>query len=385
MRYGRRDVGGGAMVGALVLVVALAGAAGAQGTLSTQGLGFPPGQLSTAAATMGGAIGEADAMSPLNPAAVAILTTPILAFQAAPEFRELRIGPQSIRSSVSRFPLFLASMTVGPRWSIGLSASTLLDRTWETVTRDTQDVNGTTVTSTLGQRSDGSISDTRLAVAAITNDWLRLGIAGHAFSGRDVLRNIRTFDDSLRFARDTQQTTLSFGGNAISVGAHAAWPRKGAIGVSYRHGGTLRVYDTNENPVGSGAAPDHYGVSLVYLGISGTTLGVRAARDSWSRLRGLSTSLNVHEGWDLGFGGDVTGPRFGGSPMSLRAGYRWRTLPFSANATAVKERTVSGGFAFPMAARRVDLSVGALRATRTAGTGQSEIAWTINTGFAVRP
>lgn len=32
----------------------------AQGTLSTQGLGFPPGQLSTAARTMGGATGEAD-------------------------------------------------------------------------------------------------------------------------------------------------------------------------------------------------------------------------------------------------------------------------------------------------------------------------------------
>jgi hypothetical protein len=367
------------------LSLVLTQVAGAQGTLSTQGLGFPPGQLSTPAVTMGGATGETDPLSALNPAAVGLLSTPILAFQAAPEFREMRIGDQTLRTSVSRFPLFLGTMPIGPRWSVGLSASTLLDRTWETITRDTQDVNGTNIISTLGQRSDGSIADIRLSVARAMSTWLRIGIAGHAFSGRDVLTDIRTFDDSLRFARDTQQTTLSFGGNALSIGAHAI-SRTGMIGVSFRHGGTMHTYD-GDKAVGSASAPDHYGVSVVYLGITGTTLGVRAARDGWSRLKGLSPSLNVHEGWDLGLGGDVTGPRLGGSPISLRGGYRWRTLPFSASATAVKERTVSGGFAFPMANRRVDLSVGALRASRTAGegSGQSETAWTISTGFAIRP
>ena len=45
----------------------------AQGTLSTQGLGFPPGQLSTPAILMGGSIGEADPFSPLNPASIGLL------------------------------------------------------------------------------------------------------------------------------------------------------------------------------------------------------------------------------------------------------------------------------------------------------------------------
>lgn len=376
-----RSAGAGA---ALAVVLALPRAASAQGTLSTQGLGFPPGQLSTAALSMGGATGEADPFSPINPASIGFLGTPIILFQAAPEFREMRIGARTLRTSVARFPLFNAAMPLGPRWTIGLSASTLLDRTWETITRDTQIVNGETVASTLGQSSDGAIADVRFAVARAATSWLRIGIGGHAFSGRDVLRNVRSFDDSLRFARDTQQTTLGFGGNAISIGAQANWPRKGGVGVSYRHGGGMRTYSGNR-AVASASAPDHYGVSFVYLGISGTTLGVRAARDNWSNLKGLSNSLNVHEGWDMGVGGDVSGPRFGGGPMALRAGFRWRTLPFSASATAVKERTVSGGFAFPMAARRVDLSVGALRATRTSGTDPSEIAWTISTGFTIRP
>ena len=369
---------------ALLSVFFVSRVANGQGTLSTQGLGFPPGQMSTAAVTMGGATGETDPFSALNPASIALLGSAAVLFQAAPEFREFRDGGNKFTTSVSRFPLFFGSIPVGSRWGVALSASTLLDRTWQTITTDTVDAGGTPVVSTLQQLSDGSIVDVRLAVGRAVGRWWRLGIAGHAFSGRDVLRNVRSFEDSLRFARDTQQTTLSFGGNAISVGGVAQWPRLGAVGLSYRHGGGLSAYN-GDKVVGSGSAPDHYGLSVVYLGISGTTLGVRAARDTWSRLKGLSNTLNVHEGWDIGVGGDVTGPRFGGSPVSLRAGLRLRTLPFSASTTAVKERTVSGGFALPMANRRLELSLGALRSTRSADTDVSEVAWTFSTGFVIRP
>jgi hypothetical protein len=368
---------------ALTIAVSAPHDAGAQGNLSTQGLGFPPGQLSTPAISMGGAIGEADPFSPLNPAAIGLLTAPIIFFQAEPEYRSLRIGGQLLRSSVARFPLFLGSIPLGQRWTISASASTLLDRTWETTTRDTQVVNGDIVAATVLDRSEGSIADLRFAVSYATTSWLRIGVAGHAYSGRDVLKSARTFDDTLRFVRDTQQTTLGFGGNALSVGAQSVWPRVGTLGVSYRRGGALRTYN-GDAIVGTGSVPDHFGVSLVYLGIAGTTIGARAARDSWSNMKGLSTTLNVHEGWDVGLGADVTGPHFGGSPIGLRAGARWRTLPFSATTTPVKERSLSGGLGFPMAGGRVELHLGAVRATRTSGS-TSENAWTISTGFGVRP
>ena len=74
-------------VTAVVLLV-LASTARAQGTLSTQGLGYPPGQLSTRAASMGGSIGEADPLSPLNPAALVMLLTPVVALQADPEWQK---------------------------------------------------------------------------------------------------------------------------------------------------------------------------------------------------------------------------------------------------------------------------------------------------------
>lgn len=355
----------------------------AQGTLSTQGLGYPPGQLSTSAGSMGGAIGEIDPFSPLNPAAIGLATTPIVFLQAEPEYRALRIGSDLLRSSVTRFPVFLGVMPLGESWAASVSASTLLDRTWLTTRADTQFVGPDTLAGTLTSRSDGSIADVRLALSYELAPWLHVGLGAHAYSGRDVLETIHAFTDTARFADTRQQTTLSFGGNAVSVGAQGFWPLIGTVGVSYRRGGSLRTYDGN-TVVRSGSVPDHLGIAAAYLGIRGTTLALRAARDSWSATRALSPSMNVHEAWDIGVGADVTGPRLGSSPLALRVGARFRTLPFSASPSPVKERTVSGGIGLPLAGGRVELHLGVFRANRVSA-GVSENAWTISSGFGVRP
>jgi len=374
-----------AAVIALALSFGASQRAFAQGTLSAQGLGFPPGQLSTHARTMGGAVGEADPMSPLNPAAIGLLNSAVIMMQAEPEYRTLRVGDRTVRTTISRFPLFMGALPLGSRWAMSLSASTLLDRTWETVVRDSQVINGDSVNSTVTQRSEGAITDLRLAVSFAPRPWLRLGVGAHALSGSDVLQTLRTFDDTVRFVTDGQRTVLGFGGNALSVGAVTNWARRGAVGVTYRRGGSMRTYRGNTT-VGEGAAPDHLGLSLVYLGIRGSALAVRAAKDDWSKLEGMAPTLNIHEGWDVGVGADVSGPRFGSNAIALRLGGRWRTLPFSADATPVKEQTWSGGFAMPLGLRRaVELNMGILRASRTGSAGLRESSWTLSTGFAVRP
>jgi hypothetical protein len=360
-------------------------AASAQSNLSTQGLGYPPGQLSTHAKTMGGSIGEADPLSPLNPASIALLRVSLLMIQAEPEFRVVTVGSQKQRTSVSRFPLFLGVLPLGNRWSVAVSASTLLDRTWETATRDSQVVGNDTIRFGRNQGSDGSISDLRVAVAFSPTPWFKVGLGGHALSGRAIVRTELVFDDTTnRFATDLQQSTISFGGNAVSIGAHTLISRHGAIGVSYRKGGGLSVRDRNVT-VGSGSAPDRLGVSLLYQGIAGTVLAVRAARDDWSSLRGMAPTLSIHEGLDVGVGADVLGPTYGSSPFSVRVGGRWRTLPFSVDATPVKEQTWSGGLGFPLVRGDMQFSLGVMRASRRGGAGVSENAWTISTGFAIRP
>ena len=170
----------------------------------------------------------------------------------------------------------------------------------------------------------------------------------------------------------------------MSVGAHTLFPRRAAIGVTYRKGGRLNVYERDQT-VGSGYAPDHLGISVIYLGIAGTALAARAAKDDWSSLTGMAPTLKIHEGWDVGVGADVIGPSFGNNQLNLRAGGRWRTLPFSVDATPVKEQTWSGGLGIPIARGDVQLNLGVLRALRRGGAGVSENAWTISTGFAIRP
>ncbi|MEX2178673.1 MAG: hypothetical protein WD801_08195 [Gemmatimonadaceae bacterium] len=355
-----------------------------QGTLSTQGLGFPPGQLSTPSRMMGGATGEADALSALNPAAISMLSTAVLMFQAEPEYRQVRLGALRQRTSVARFPLFFGAIPLGSRWTAAVSASTLLDRTWATTTRDTQFVAADTLASTMTRRSDGSIADVRLAASYAAASWLRFGVSGHRLSGRAVLESVRAFDDTTLFAADTLQSTIGFGGAALSVGAQAFWPRVAAIGLTYRRGGTLRSY-SGDTEVDAASAPDHMGLSVVYLGIAGSQIAVRVARDSWSRMRALGDNLIIHEGFDIGIGSDTRGPSLGGAPISVRAGARWRTLPFSASGAAVREQSFSGGFGVPMALGRVELNLGGIYSIRSASGGASEHAWTVATGFLIRP
>jgi hypothetical protein len=373
-------------ISAAAVMLALATSAGAQGNLSTQGLGFPPGQLSTAARTMGGATGEADPFSPLNPGALGLLSGAIIAMQAEPEYRTVVIGPTSQRTSVARFPLFQGALSIGSRWAVGVATSTLLDRTWQTTTRDTQVIGGSPLPATVSEQSDGSIADTRVAVSYAITPWLEVGIGGHAISGRDQLHTIRAFDDTDRFATDTQATILSFGGNAVSIGTIVKVGRAAVIGASYRAGGGVSS-ETATETVGTGSVPDRMGVSFVYTGINETTLALRVSQDQWSSLRGLANNLQIHEGIDVGAGVEMSGPSFGSNQVGLRLGGRWRTLPFSPNATPVKEQTYGGGFALPMARSRIELNVGALYALRTNSAigGAKEKAWTISTGFSVRP
>ena len=371
---------------AVALMLVLATSAGAQGTLSTQGLGFPPGQLGTAARTMGGAIGEADPFSPLNPAALGLLNSAIISMQAEPEYRTVVVGPVTQRTSVARFPLFQGAMALGSRWGVGVAASTLLDRTWSTTTRDTQMIGGSPVPASVSEHSDGSIADTRIGVSYAPRQWVKIGVGVHAISGRDQLHTIRAFDDTERFATDTQATVLSFGGNAMSVGAVFMIGRAAVIGASYRAGGGISS-ETRTETVGTGAVPDRMGASFIYTGISGAAFALRVAKDEWSALSGLAKNLKIHEGIDLGAGVELTGPTLGSNQMGFRLGGRWRTLPFSPNDTPVKEQTYSGGFALPMARSRIELNVGGLYALRTNGAigGAKEKAWTLSTGFSVRP
>lgn len=371
---------------AACLVAALPCAALAQGTLSTQGFGYPTGTLSTRSLGTGGALGEIDPLSVSNPSSILNLGGTALYFQAEPEYRKLSVNGQSESSTVARYPLILGTMRLSRSVAAGLSATSLLDRSFSTTSHGTVNVGGTDIGSTNTFTSDGAIADIRLALAWAPAEWLHLGLGAHAISGDNRLNSTQVFDDSARYARLVDTSTVSYVGNAFSGGAEVYLGRAAVLAASYRRGGTMSLKH-GDSTKAQARVPDRLAFSAAYLGIRGSTIAVRTAHDTWSNMAGLgSAALSVHDGWDTSVGADVLGPSLLGRSLQLRAGGRWRTLPFGVGTTPVRERSLSLGLGTLIARGRAALDVAGVRSMRDAtGVDVSESAWTLSVGITVRP
>jgi hypothetical protein len=377
-------------------LLALPVVAGAQGTLSTQGFGYPSGQMSTRTVGTGGALAEIDPLSVTNPASVLNLGSSALYFQAEPEFRTILVGGTSQRSTLARYPLVVGGIPLTPTLFAGLSVSSLLDRSFRTVGRGSQIVGTDVVASTNTFSSDGAVGDVRLAVAWAPLPWLHLGLAGHAITGDNRLVSQQQFDDSTRYAAIRDSSTVTYVGNAFSGGVEAYAGRYGVISASYRRGGPMSLKH-GDTTLATARVPDRLAFSAAYLGIRGTTLAVRTAKEQWSDMTGLgSPDLAISEGWDTSVGADVLGPRFAGRSVQLRAGARWRTLPFDVHPTlsaggfgpsgAVTEKSYSLGAGTLLARGRAAVDIAGIRATRRSpATVVEENAWTLSVGITVRP
>jgi hypothetical protein len=368
------------------LLLALPSLAFAQGTLSTQGFGYPAGTFSTRTLGTGGALGEIDPLSVSNPSSILNLGGTALYFQAEPEYRKLSTKGQSESSTIARYPLILGAVRLSSTIAASVSATNLLDRSFETSTHGTVNVGGTDIGSTNTFVSDGAIGDVRLAFAWEPKAWLHLGVGAHAITGDNRLNSTQVFDDSTRYARLVDTSTVTYVGNAFSGGIELYAGRAAVFAASYRRGGnlTLKRGDTTK---AEARVPDRLALSAAFLGIGGTTIAVRTARDTWSNMAGLgSAGLAIHDSWDTSVGADVLGPRFAGRSVQLRAGGRWRTLPFGVGTTPVRERSLSLGAGTLIARGRAALDVAGIRATRDeTGVDAKETAWTLSVGITVRP
>lgn len=372
-------------VAAAALLTLVASRAGAQGALSTQGFGYPPGQFGTRALATGGALAETDPVTPVNPASITGALTSLIFFQIEPEYRKVTSGGKTETSSVARYPLIFGALPFGQRWTMSLSSSTLLDRTFETSTRRTSYLGADTVLSTEHFKSDGSINDLRIAVGFVPHVGVRLGMGLHGLTGSDRLSLSDVFQDSLKYGSVSRARVVTYSGAAVSFGAELFSLDKGSIAMSYRRGFGLNT-SVQDTSISHASAPDRFGVSAAFTGISGTTLAVRAAHDSWSRMNGLGGSgANGVDSWDTGAGADVQGPRIGDYVVMLRAGGRWRTLPFQANGQPVKEQSWSAGLGSSLSQGRVHVDLAAVHSARSALVGTKESAWTLSAGLMIRP
>jgi hypothetical protein len=369
-----------------LLIPALA--ARAQGPLSTQGFGYPTGEMSSRALGTDGAIADFDAYSATNPGALAGVGATALYVQAEPEYRSLRAAAGTQNGMIARHPLTGLVVPFRGSWVAGVSVSNLLDRSFETTERRSETIGDTVLGTTNLFKSDGAIGDVRVALAWLPARWLRLGVAGHAITGDNRLTATERFDDSSRFAPIIDTTTVSYVGTALSAGMQVYAGSVLGLAASYRRGGSMSVKH-GDTTLASANVPDRLSLSAAFVGIKGTMLAVRTSRDTWTRMRGLgSADLPVTDTWDTSVGADVLGPRWGDRTLQLRAGGRWRTLPFGLANSEVKETSFSMGLGTLLARGRIGLDLAGIRASRSpvsSSVDLHESAWTVSVGVTVRP
>ncbi|HEX8725627.1 MAG TPA: hypothetical protein VF737_09580 [Gemmatimonadaceae bacterium] len=372
-------------VAAAFAALLLPAGASAQGNLSAQGLGYPPGALSARSLGAGGALGEMDPTSALNPAAIIEFGAPALSMQLEPEFRRVTDNGQSANSSTQRFPVFVAALPFGEHLMIGASSATLLDRSWQTTTPQDQVIRGDSVLFNSTTTSNGSVNDLALTAAYVFRPWLRAGVAIHGVNGRDVVEVRRTFQDTVRYGNTIETVTNTYTGRAVSAGIEFVEPSLGGLALSYRRGGGLKQ-TVGDTLIESAHVPDRFGLGLAFNGFSGTTLALRTAYDRWSALGNMdSASGAAMNSWDTSFGAEFSGPRLGGFPLALRLGTRWRNLPFPADGHQVHEASFTGGLGLTLARGHALFDIAGVHAARSAGIGISEQAWTLSMGLTIRP
>jgi hypothetical protein len=359
----------------------------AQGALSLQGLGYPTGELSARAEGTGGGIADFDALSLVNPASIAAVGSSALYFQYSPEFRRVTAGSNTAKTTTARFPLVAGVLPMGESWTLALSSSTFLDRSSETSLVRRMVVGGPTdlVDVTERNRVLGAINDLRVAVAWAGSPKLRIGVGGHVFTGSNRITFAQIFPDSTKYVGTQQTGRISFAGLAGSLGIDFHPARTIGFALSGRKGGDLRA-QSGDSAVGSGRLPDHYSASVVYDGITGASISVRVAHDAWSSLSPLlSTNAKAFDGWDTGVGVEATGPRVMQRVLILRAGARFRTLPFGFNDEKVSERSFVAGLGVPLSGDRASFDFAAQRASRTVGSNVKERGFILSFGLRVSP
>ena len=318
----------------------------AQSNLSTQGFGFPTGQLSARALGAGGSLGEMDPLSPVNPATIALLGRAILFFQIEPEYRTVTTAERHASARRRRaIRTYSARCRSAREFVVSLGASTLLDRTATTsFNSDAVPHGGDSVPMTTTFGIDGAMDDVRLAAAGRRSRWLRLGLGAHAITGH----NLVSADAVVRRLRTRSPRSRS---RACSASAAArcrpasSWSRaRRGIGVRFAQGGALRHDRAEDTVLSRPRVPNRFGASLAYTGIANSAISVRTSHDNWSSLGALgSPGLVGVDAWDTSVGADIAGPQIGDRIVFLRGGFRDRTLPFQAAGQTVTEKSVTGG------------------------------------------
>jgi hypothetical protein len=368
----------------VLAVVWLPLTAKAQGALSAQGFGYPPGGLSARSQGAAGAMGEFDPLTARNPSAVGDISNAIISVQGEPERRIVRFGERTETSELQRVPLVAAGLRLR-RVAILVSGTTLLDRSFSTQSIGNAVIDGRGIPTDDRLESRGAMTELRLS-AGWTWKKVRLGAAAVAVTGEHSVVRTRAFPDSFGYGSVQDSGRIGFEGIGAALGMN--WrPANGLlVGASWRGGGALAAV-RRDSALARATVPGRIGMGVLIDRIEGTVLAASVERVGWAAMNGLgSAAAQARDVINWSVGAEIVGGALRNYPVLWRTGYGERQLPFLVGTEGVRERLVNAGLGVPLAGDAAMVDVSLQRALRRLPTPTArEDAWTLTVGLTLRP
>ena len=370
-------------------ILAVPAIASAQGTLSTQGFGYPTAGMSTRSLGTGGAITDLDPLSPTNPAAIPSIGGGAAYVQMEPEFRQLDVGAATQNDRIARHPLATIAFPVRSNIMAGADALQLSRPQLRDERAPRGDLSAPRLLPTTNFfKSDGAIADVRAAIAWTPRSWIRLGVGGHQIMGDNRLRSTQLFDDSARFAAIIDTSTITYVGTAVSAGATLFIKNTVGLAASYRKGDSMSVKHA-DTTLSKANVPDRMSVSLAYIGIRGTTIAARTSKETWTEMRGLgSPTLPINDTWDYERRRRRARSSIGAARDPGACGCALAHAPVRTATSEITRRPRRSGSApcsLAAASRSTSTGIRAIREPVSSDSELRETAWTLSTGLTIRP
>lgn len=371
---GRSDglTAGKAVVAALILAVGPCGRLAAQDSqFGIRGLGTPGKWESVRARATGGAFAPFDAFSPLLDASIADVRRMTAGVTGATSWRSVSAGGTDASLRGSRFPALVIAGPLTQRIVIGGGFATYLDRTFGITTRDTIDLRGVPQPITDEIRSDGAISDLRLALAARVHPSFAVGVGFHLITGSTRVVAIRRFDDTT-YRTSTARDEVAYEG--LGGSASALFDLNADLRVAgwVRSDSKLRA-DLRGRTTAEDDLPLSFGGGVRWR--AGAQAAVAGAV-AWRKWAGAGPNSHDTFNWSLG-------AELGSAGFPIRLGVRGGQLPFGIGTTPT-EFGVAAGLGRQFSGGRGRLDFGLERLERK-GSGLTERVWTFLLGLTVRP
>lgn len=330
----------GALLAAAAVALAATGSA-AQTPATSVGLGYPVPPLDARGAALGGSgVGLLEgSFSMGSPADLAQFSRSSLSVSAAPE----AVSPEGAGGDTgqSRFSTIRAVVPLGP-WAVSVGFGSELDQDWTFTTSDTLDISTGRFPFEERRENDGGVSTVDVSVARSVGP-LSVGVSYQHLTGSLRQDLERRFDPSV----DGGLTEPSPVDQSAAWG-YSGWRVEGGVGLeiadrvrvagAYARSGDLTA--ERDSVVTIAGDPDRpaarreFGMpETARVGASAllTDDWLLAASGGWAGWSETDGSLDQESARDVyraGGGVEFRGLAVGSAPIDLRAGGRWRELPF---------------------------------------------------------